>query len=149
MRAGYEKTLLIFVKAPREVLGKAVYNSRYTISGLKCWNTTLTVWYRIKDWLYGITQTHPGGSKGTIAEGEYEAEDLLSVYHLVNWTKENGGAGVTPELGPWENVKSIFPLHNEPANQALLKHLSRKLILTNHDLDRIRDLFGSKVRLGS
>lgn len=29
VRAGYEKTLLIFVKAPREVLGKFVYQSRY------------------------------------------------------------------------------------------------------------------------
>lgn len=29
VRAGYEKTLLIFVRAPREVLGKAVHKSRY------------------------------------------------------------------------------------------------------------------------
>lgn len=67
------------------------------------------------------------------------------MYHLVNWSKANGGAGITPEFGQWENVKSIFPLHNDAANQALLKHLSRRFILTNEDLDQIRDLFGSKV----
>ena len=42
-------------------------------------------------------------------------------------------------------MKSVFPLHNDAANQALLKHLSRRLILTNDDLDRIRDLFGAKT----
>ncbi|KAI6780350.1 uncharacterized protein J7T54_005452 [Emericellopsis cladophorae] len=126
-RAGYEQTLLVFVKAPRELLGKYVYRSR------------------VKDWLYGIVQTHPGGTKDSVVDGDFEAEDLLSVYHLVNWPKDRGGAGITPGLGQWENVTSIFPLHNEAANQALLKHVSRRLFLTNEDLDRIRDLHGSKV----
>ena len=88
---------------------------------------------------------HPGGTKATIVEGAFEAEDILSVYHLVNWPKSLGGAGITPELGQWENVKSIFPLHNEYSNQVLLRHLSRRFILTNDDLDQIRNLFGSKV----
>ncbi|KAK2751283.1 plasma membrane channel protein [Colletotrichum kahawae] len=127
VRAGYEQTLLIFVKAPRELLGNTVYKSR------------------VKDWLYGIVPDHPGGSNTTVVDGAYEAEDILSVYHLVNWPKSLGGAGITPETGQWKNVKSIFPLHNEETNESLLKHLSKRLFLTMDDLDSIRDLWGSKV----
>lgn len=56
-----------------------------------------------------------------------------------------GGAAVTPGVGQWENVKSIFPLHNKPVNRSLLKHISRRIFLTVEDFDQIRDLFGSKV----
>lgn len=76
---------------------------------------------------------------------DYEAEDVLSVHHLVHWRKELGGAGVTPELGKWKNVKSIFPLHNPRANRALLTHLSKKVFLDTEDLDQIRALWGAQV----
>ncbi|UPL03994.1 hypothetical protein LCI18_014928 [Fusarium solani-melongenae] len=127
VRAGYEQTLLIFVKAPRELLGNTVYKSR------------------VKDWLYGITPNHPGGDKNTVVDGAYEAEDILSLYHLINWPKTLGGAGITPGLGKWENVKAIFPLHNPRVNQALLRHLSKRIFLTPEDIDSIRDILGSKV----
>ncbi|KAK1995611.1 DUF590-domain-containing protein, partial [Colletotrichum falcatum] len=100
---------------------------------------------RVKDWLYGILPEHPGGTKTTVVDGAYEAEDLLSVYHLVNWSKSLGGAGITPESGQWKNVKAIFPLHNEGTNQSLMKHLSKRLFLTLDDIDDIRDLWGPKV----
>lgn len=100
---------------------------------------------RLKDWLYGIVQSHPGGVKNAIVDGAFEAEDILSVYHLVNWPKTNGGAGITPGWGQWENVESIFPLHNEATNLALLGQLSSRLFLTSNDLDQIRNLFGTKV----
>ncbi|KAK1967038.1 DUF590-domain-containing protein [Colletotrichum sublineola] len=127
VRAGYDQTLLVFAKAPRELLGNTVYKSR------------------VKDWLYGIIPEHPGGTKNTIVDGAFEAEDLLSVYHLVNWSKSLGGAGITPGSGQWKNVRSIFPLHNEGTNQSLMKHLSKRLILTLDDMDDIRDLWGPKV----
>ncbi|KAF4464893.1 IST2 [Fusarium albosuccineum] len=127
VRPGYEQTLLVFVKAPRELLGNTVYKSR------------------VKDWLYGITPNHPGGDKHTVVDGAYEAEDILSVYHLVNWSKNLGGAGITPGDAPWENVKAIFPLHNTRVNQSLLRHLSKRIFLTPEDIDAIRDLHGSKV----
>ncbi|KAH7158455.1 calcium-activated chloride channel-domain-containing protein [Fusarium sp. MPI-SDFR-AT-0072] len=127
VRAGYEQSLLVFAKAPRELLGNAVYKSR------------------VKDWLYGITPNHPGGDKNTVVDGAYEAEDILSVYHIVNWSKDLGGAGITPGTGKWENVKAIFPIHNSKVNQSLLKYLSRKFFLSNEDIDQIRNLHGSKV----
>ncbi|KAK2670686.1 hypothetical protein RAB80_013108 [Fusarium oxysporum f. sp. vasinfectum] len=126
VRAGYEQSLLVFAKAPRELLGNAVYKSR------------------VKDWLYGITPNHPGGDKNTVVDGAYEAEDILSVYHIVNWSKDLGGAGITPGTGKWENVKAIFPIHNSKVNQSLLKYLSRKFFLSNEDIDQIRNLHGSK-----
>ncbi|SPO01840.1 related to IST2 protein [Cephalotrichum gorgonifer] len=126
IRSGYEATLLVFAKAPRNILGSAVYNSR------------------VKDWLYGIVQTHPG-DRSTNVEGAYEAENILSVYHLVNWPKSKGGAGITPGWGQWKNVDSIFPLHNDATNLSLLKYLSSRLILTPDDLDQVRNLFGTKV----
>ena len=95
--------------------------------------------------MYGIVQTHPSGDKDTAVDGAYEAEDILSVYHLVSWPKTNGGAGITPGWGQWENVDCIFPLHSEITNLSLLKHLSSRLFLTTNDLDQIRNLFGSKV----
>ncbi|KAK1976069.1 calcium-activated chloride channel-domain-containing protein [Colletotrichum cereale] len=127
VRAGYDQTLLVFAKAPRELLGNTVYKSR------------------VKDWLYGIIPEHPGGTKTTVVDGAFEAEDILSVHHLVNWSKSLGGAGITPESGQWKNVKAIFPLHNEGTNQSLMKHLSKRLFLTLDDIDDIRDLWGPKV----
>jgi anoctamin-10 len=102
----------------------------------------------VKDWLYGITKTQPQvdkRSKTQVARSAFEAESLLAVYHLVNWSKEAGGAGITPGFGKWKNVKSIFPIHNEPTNRKLLKYLSQRFFLTKDDLDQIRNLFGSKV----
>ena len=78
-------------------------------------------------------------------EGEFEAEDLLSVYHLITWPKELGGAGITPGVGQWENVQAVFPIHNPGTNQSLLRHLSKRIFLRNEDLDMIRDLFGAKA----
>ncbi|RAR04132.1 plasma membrane channel protein [Stemphylium lycopersici] len=127
VRPGYDQSLLVFVQAPRDLLGNTVYKSR------------------VKDWLYGITKHHPGGTAKSVVSAAFEAEDLLSMYHLVNWRKELGGAGITPEFPPWENVTSIFPLHNKGANRALLTHLSTRVFLDPSDLDRIRDLWGSKV----
>lgn len=127
VRPSFEKTILVFVKAPEQLLGNTVYKSR------------------VRDWLYSITQNRPEGDKDTVVRAWYEAEDLLAMHHLVAWPKELGGAGITPETGRWENVKAIFPLHNERDNQVLLRHLSRRLVLTNDDFDKIRDLLGAKV----
>ncbi|KAL5425215.1 hypothetical protein PMIN04_002712 [Paraphaeosphaeria minitans] len=127
VRAGYDESLLVFVQAPRELLGNTVHHSR------------------VKDWLYGITKKHPGGNSNSIVAGANEAEDLQSLYHLVTWSKELGGAGITPGFGKWENVSSAFPLHNPIRNQRLLVHLSKKFFLSSEDLDQIRDLWGTKV----
>lgn len=60
VRPGYDQTILVLVKASRQLLGNAVYK------------------FRVRDWLYGITQVHPGGDKDTVMSGWCEAEDLLT-----------------------------------------------------------------------
>lgn len=101
----------------------------------------------MRDWLYGITQIRPAGDSQATIEGETEAEDLRSIYHLVSWQRKDGGAGITPNWGRWKNVKASFPLHNQVANQELLRRWSRTTFLTSQDLDAIRALFGEKVSL--
>lgn len=73
------------------------------------------------------------------------AEALRSVYHLVTWTHEQGGAGITPGLGDWERVTSSYPPQDPLANRRLLKYLASKTFLKEADLDQIRALFGEKV----
>ncbi|KJZ79533.1 hypothetical protein HIM_01002 [Hirsutella minnesotensis 3608] len=126
VRAGHSLSLLIFLKAPKEILGNAVYKSR------------------VRDWLFGIASEHPGGAGHTV-NGKNEAEDLLSMHHLLSWPKDMGGAGLTPGYGQFKNVKAAFPLHNPRTNQSLLRHLGKKLILRDDDFDKIRDLFGAKT----
>jgi anoctamin-10 len=99
----------------------------------------------VKYWLCGITKEHPGGTASSVVTANYEAEDILSMYHLVFWRKELGGAGITPEHGEWKNVPSIFPLHNNAANRALLARLSTRVFLSMEDIDSIRDLLGTKI----
>ncbi|POS70649.1 hypothetical protein DHEL01_v210957 [Diaporthe helianthi] len=128
VRRGNGQSLLVFARARKEHLDSTVFKSR------------------VKDWLWAITRLQPPtGKQGTLVDDAFEAENVLSMYHLVNWPQEIGGAGITPGRGKWECVRSIFPIHNEPANSALLRHLSKKLFLGDDDLDSIRDLFGSKV----
>ncbi|KAH8885435.1 hypothetical protein GQ53DRAFT_797139 [Thozetella sp. PMI_491] len=127
VRVGYDESLLIFVKAPKELLGNCVHKAR------------------VKDWLYGVVPIKPKGNSNTVVDGKFEAEDLLSLYHLITWPKDLGGAGITPDLGRWKNVKSLFPVHNPATNHDLLRHLSRRFFLRVEDLDQIRDLFGAKV----
>ncbi|CAO2647320.1 Nn.00g082420.m01.CDS01 [Neocucurbitaria sp. VM-36] len=127
VRPGYDQSLLVFVQAPRELLGNTVYKSR------------------VKDWLYGITKHHPGGNASSSVSAAFEAEDVLSMHHLVNWRKDLGGAGITPGFDRWENVTTIFALHNHRTNHQLLSHLSKRIFLSLEDLDQIRDLWGAKV----
>lgn len=101
--------------------------------------------FRVRDWLYGIIAEHPGGGGQTMVDAKYEAEDLLSMHHMLSWPKEMGGAGITPGYGRFRCVQSMFPLHNPRTSQALLRYLGKKLILRDDDFDQIRDLLGAKV----
>lgn len=101
---------------------------------------------RVKDFLFGIIHTLPEGDENTTAHSETPSEELRSVYHAVSWSKELGGAGITPNHGKWKNVTASFPLHDQDACSQLLRQWSRKTNLTIKDLDTIRALFGEKVQ---
>jgi hypothetical protein len=85
------------------------------------------------------------GDSKTVVKSDTPAEALRSAYHLVTWTNEQGGAGITPGHGDWKRVTSSFPPQDALANRQLLKYFAGKTILKDTDLDKIRALFGEKV----
>ncbi|KAJ5767546.1 hypothetical protein N7533_000129 [Penicillium manginii] len=126
IRHGHGKALLVCIRVPRDHLGTMVQQSR------------------VKDWMYAITHKLPSATE-TSATAETPAEEIRSIYHAVTWSKELGGAGITPEFGKWERITASFPLHDKDACTELLRAWSRKTVLTIRDLDTIRALFGEKV----
>ena len=104
------------------------------------------MYVRIKEWLYGIIDKRPPGDYNTIATPETDTESLRSVYHLVTWEKQHGGAGIVARHGRWQNVKAVFPVHEKAAARSLLVRFSRELFLKRTDLDDIRAMYGEKVR---
>ncbi|KAK0100176.1 hypothetical protein ONS95_008514 [Cadophora gregata] len=102
VQPGPGKSLVILVKAPHDLLSNFVFQSR------------------VKDWLHGVTQQKPEDDGNRSIAGNTETENLRSMYHLVTWKKSLGGAGITPEIGKWKNVKSVYSLHNKTATRSLL-----------------------------
>jgi len=129
VRHGHGTTLLTLIRIPRNKLGNEVYRSR------------------VKDWLFGIIHVRPLGDSSTVVDAAAPSEEIRSVFHLVTWTKEQGGAGVTANFGQWKHVTASFPPHARTANKRLLKQLSSKIVLRADDLDQIKALFGEKVSL--
>ncbi|RVX74526.1 hypothetical protein B0A52_01652 [Exophiala mesophila] len=130
VRRGDETSLLIFLKAADEkILADVVYRSR------------------IKDWLHGIRQIQPVSdtARALTAEPLTQAERYRQIHHMITCSPEDGGAGITPQYGEWEQVEAIFPLHDHVKNKRWLTEFSRKTFLTPDDLDEIRDTVGEKI----
>ncbi|KAI1207951.1 DUF590-domain-containing protein [Annulohypoxylon truncatum] len=130
VRRGDDSSVLVFVKvASEKYLTNHIYRER------------------VQDWLYGVRITAPDKdvAKEFANQSITEAERLRTVYLLITKPKNEGGAGITPKLGQWKNVLSIFPLHNHAFNRQWIKEWSTKYFLTDKDLDQIRDKFGESV----
>ena len=130
VRNGDNSAVLIFLKiANDEHLQSEVYHSR------------------VQDWLYGVRTTGPSKEwKQSIQEEPVtDAERLRLVYLLITKSKDEGGAGITPKKGEWENVESIFPLHDHAWNKEWIKDLTSKYFLNSKDLETVRDMFGEKI----
>ncbi|KAJ4390016.1 hypothetical protein N0V93_007489 [Gnomoniopsis smithogilvyi] len=130
VRRGAGSSVLVFVKiASENLLKQQIYR------------------YRVQDWLYGVRTSAPSKDLNTYFEDEpvVEAERLRLVYLLITKPKAEGGAGVTPRLGQWKWVSSVFPLHNHAFNRQWLKQWSQKYFLDENDINDIRDKFGEKV----
>ncbi|KAL4890562.1 calcium-activated chloride channel-domain-containing protein [Aspergillus ambiguus] len=126
VREGDESSVLVFVRASStKSLKRAVYQSR------------------IRDWLYGVRNTEPEPEAS--AEPQTESERLRVIYHMITVPREAGGAGIVPRSGEWENVVSIFPLHDQETNSQCIRDWSQKTFLTSEDLDQIRNSFGESV----
>ncbi|KAI1415767.1 DUF590-domain-containing protein [Hypoxylon sp. FL1857] len=130
VRNGDESSLLVFVKVASE---KHLTNHIYR--------------ERVQDWLYGVRINAPDKDVGKEFANHSisEAERLRTVYLLITKPKNEGGAGITPKIGQWKYVISIFPLHNHAFNRQWIKQWSTKYFLNEQDLDQIRDKFGESV----
>ncbi|KAJ1331747.1 hypothetical protein MN608_05209 [Microdochium nivale] len=130
VRDGHDSSLLIFVKvASEQYLSTQIYRER------------------VQDWLYGVRAAAPDKDVTAAFKGEpiSDAERLRLVYLLITRPKNDGGAGITPGSGRWSRVVSIFPLHDHAFNKRWIKEWSSKYVLTEQELNDIRDRFGEKV----
>lgn len=79
------------------------------------------------------------------AEPLYEAERLRIIYQLITNPVSEGGAGITPKEGEWENIESLFALHDLAYNKDWIKKWTSSYFLKTEDLDDIRNRLGEKV----
>lgn len=102
---------------------------------------------RVKDWMHGVRSAAPSKELRQSLEAEplTEAERLRILYQLMTNPVSEGGAGITPKRGQWENVESIFALHDHVYNKEWIKGWSTKYLLTPEDLDEIRNRLGEKI----
>ncbi|KAF2153232.1 DUF590-domain-containing protein [Myriangium duriaei CBS 260.36] len=130
VRQGDSHSLLIFVRVSSEdhINGEA-YRSR------------------VNDWIHGIRAAAPEKETRQSLESEplTEGERLRIIHRLISNSEAEGGAGITVKDGEWENVESIFALHDNAYNKAWIKRMSSKYILTPEDLDEIRDRLGENI----
>ncbi|KXX80252.1 Anoctamin-10 [Madurella mycetomatis] len=138
VRNGHKSSLLVFVKlASDRLLKSQVYRTR------------------VQDWLYGVRAEAPAPPPDhdgkdldeyyAHAEPVTEAERLRLAYLLITKPRNEGGAGITPRIGQWRFVKSVFPLHDRAFNRRWIKQWSTKYYLDDGDINLIRDRFGERV----
>ena len=103
--------------------------------------------YRVKDWLHGVRQAAPEKETQNSLSSEplTDAERLRIVYSLITSPTYEGGANIIPKQGDWQNVESIFALHDHAYNKEWIKTWSKSWFLDIADLTSIRDKFGEKV----
>lgn len=97
--------------------------------------------------MHGVRSAAPDKETRAALEAEplYEAERLRIIYQLITNPTNEGGAGITPKEGEWENVKSIFALHDHAYNKDWIKKWTSSYFLKTEDLDDIRNRLGEKV----
>lgn len=102
---------------------------------------------RVRDWMHGVRAAAPEKEVKDSLEREAltEAERLRIIYQLMTNPKAEGGAGITPKKGQWENVENIFALHDHAYNKKWIKKWSTQYLLTSEDLDEIRNRLGEKI----
>lgn len=75
----------------------------------------------------------------------YEAERLRIIFQLITNSTAEGGAGIVPKKGEWEDVQSLFPLHDHQYNKDWIRRWSTRWLLKSEELDEIRNRLGEKI----
>ncbi|RKF73318.1 uncharacterized protein GcM1_244016 [Golovinomyces cichoracearum] len=130
VRYGDPNSLLVFVKmASEQDLKKRIYRSR------------------LDEWLHDTYNLPPSEEihKDLKEKPISEAERLRFVYKLITVPEKDGGQGITPNVGEWKFVESIFPLHDRTFNKKWIKKLSTKYYLRAENFSEIKDQFGERI----
>ncbi|KAL1919461.1 uncharacterized protein VTP21DRAFT_2154 [Calcarisporiella thermophila] len=133
VRPGGKGLILVFVLCQWERLKKEILQSR------------------VQDWLTGVRIADEEDldvpfHKSKAQErnlGLSEAERLRLVYDILTGSTLDGRAGITPGIDPF--VESIMPLHDREFNKSWIRTWSRKYLINQDDLLRIRNHFGEKI----
>ncbi|KAK1046739.1 hypothetical protein LTR33_015043, partial [Friedmanniomyces endolithicus] len=130
VRNGENHSLLVFCRVASE---KHMYGEVYRS--------------RVKDWTHGVRSAEPSRDVQQTLEPDpmVESERLRIIYQLITNPESVGGAGITPMKGEWENVESLFALHDHVYNKEWIKKWSTQWLLTPEDLDDIRNRLGEKI----
>ncbi|KAK1048023.1 hypothetical protein LTR74_017638 [Friedmanniomyces endolithicus] len=130
VRNGDNHSLLVFCRVASE---KHMYGEVYRS--------------RVKDWTHGVRSAEPSRDVQQTLEQDpmVESERLRIIYQLITNPESVGGAGITPKKGEWENVESLFALHDHVYNKEWIKKWSTQWLLTPEDLDDIRNRLGEKI----
>ncbi|KAK5128538.1 hypothetical protein LTR85_003209 [Meristemomyces frigidus] len=130
VRNGENHSLLVFARvASEEHMYGEIYRSR------------------VKDWIHGVRPAQPAKEVRISLEQEplTEAERFRIIYQLITNPQSEGGAGITPKKGEWENIESVFALHDHVYNKEWIKKWSTQWLLTPEDFDDIRNRLGEKI----
>jgi hypothetical protein len=99
---------------------------------------------RDRDFLLGVRVNDLGSiSSLNTLKGITEAERSRLVYELLTLPEEDGGAGISPLTDKY--IDGIFPLHDDKFNKEWIQSCSRKLLLSDDDISKVRDHFGEKI----
>ncbi|KAK5169460.1 uncharacterized protein LTR77_005436 [Saxophila tyrrhenica] len=130
VRKGDDHSLLVFIKVgSKEHMQAEIYRNR------------------VKDWIHGVRSVEPAMDTEKSLEQDplTEAERLRTIHGLITHVRSEGGAGITPQKGKWQNVESVFALHDHAYNKEWIKKWSTQYLLKPEDLDEIRDRMGEKI----
>lgn len=129
VRQGSTNSILIFVKCSTKALIEYHYKDK------------------TRDWLYTVSTVHPSEWNNAEAPKFTPAQRLRLVYSILTAPPSQGGIGITPDLGDWLFVNSIFPLHDYALNKEWIRRWSTKWVIDDEEINWIRNHFGEKHAL--
>lgn len=129
VRQGSANSLFVFVKCSKQRLLQQYYKSS------------------VKDWLYTISTLHPAEWNSEQSPNLTPAQKLRLIYSILTSPPAEGGVGITPDIGDWLFVNSIFPLHDRELNKEWIHRWSTKWVIDGEEINWIRNHFGEKYAL--